>query len=107
MVPSRCGRHRVWEGLRSVAAQGDALSSLVGRTRAVILQRLCVPMSTTQLARDLQQSPSTVNQHLTVLRDGGLLTSWRSGRSVLYRKTTLAASIVAACDVRDSRRRGA
>jgi DNA-binding transcriptional ArsR family regulator len=30
-----------------------------------------------------------VNQHLRALRDGGLLTSARYGRSVLYRRSAL------------------
>jgi DNA-binding transcriptional ArsR family regulator len=47
-----------------------------------------------QLARELQQSPASVNEHLAVLRNAGLLTSRRSGRSVLYRQTPLAEYIV-------------
>lgn len=73
----------------------DALGALLGRTRAQLLARLAVPLSTTQLARDLGQSPGTISEHLTVLRRSGLLTSWRSGRSVLYRRTPLASSIIA------------
>ena len=81
------GVGRVWEGLPSSAnAMGD-LESLIGRTRAAILRRLDVPMTTTQLARDLQQSPSTISEHLAVLRGNGLLISWRAGRGVLYRRT--------------------
>jgi len=76
---------------------GD-LDSLIGRTRAAILRRLDVPMTTTQVARDLQQSPSTVSEHLTVLRGNGLLISWRAGRGVLYRRTPLASSLMAASE---------
>jgi DNA-binding transcriptional ArsR family regulator len=53
-------------------------------------------MSTTQLARELRQSPASVNEHLAVLRNAGLLTSRRSGRNVLYRQTPLAEYIVGA-----------
>jgi DNA-binding transcriptional ArsR family regulator len=60
---------------------GD-LDTLIGRTRAAILLRLDVPMTTTQLARGLQQSPSTVSEHLTVLRGNGLLISWRRASTV-------------------------
>lgn len=74
---------------------GDALAALLGRTRAAILARLAVPLSTTQLSRQLGQTPGTISPHLSVLRQSGLLTSWRSGRSVLYRRTPLASSIVA------------
>lgn len=87
------GVGRVWESGPDVAAT-DALGALLGRTRATILTRLAIPLSTTQLARELRQSPATISQHLSVLRRSGLLTSWRSGRSVLYRRTPLASSII-------------
>lgn len=94
------GVGRVWEGIPvAEAAEGD-LGALLGRNRAVILRRLELPMTTTQLARELDQSPGTVNQHLTVLKRNGLLTSWRSGRSVHYRRTELASSIIAASEHR-------
>jgi DNA-binding transcriptional ArsR family regulator len=50
---------------------------------------------TTQLARDLHQSPSTISEHLTVLRGNGLLVAWRADRGVLYRRTPLASSLMA------------
>ena len=52
-------------------------------------------MSTTQVARSVGQSAGSVNQHLAVLRESGMVTSWRSGRSVLYRQTALGGSLVA------------
>jgi DNA-binding transcriptional ArsR family regulator len=55
--------------------------------------------STTELSLKLGQSPSSVSQHLSVLRRSGLVTSWRSGRRVLYRRTDLATSIVEANSV--------
>jgi DNA-binding transcriptional ArsR family regulator len=99
------GVGRVWEGLPggNGAAQGS-LSSLLGRNRAGILRRLEIPRTTTQLARELGQSPGTVSQHLSVLKRSGLLESWRSGRSVLYRRTALAASIIAASEHREDLR---
>ena len=53
-------------------------------------------MSTTSLSRELGQSPATISQHLAVLRECGMVRSWRSGRSVLYQQTALAASLVGA-----------
>jgi DNA-binding transcriptional ArsR family regulator len=97
------GIGRVWEGLSGTASDEDPLGQLIGRTRARILKRLSIPMTTTQLARGLEQSPGTVNAHLSVLRRAGLLTSWRSGRSVLYRRTPLAASIVSAAEAEGTR----
>jgi DNA-binding transcriptional ArsR family regulator len=75
---------------------GDALAALLGRTRAAILTRLAIPLSTTQLARELGQSPATISGHLSVLRRSGMLSTRRSGRMVLYRRTALGSSVVAA-----------
>lgn len=89
------GVGRVWEGLDAKATESDRLGALLGRSRATILAMTQVPMSTSQIARRLGQSPGSVNQHLAVLRDAGMVTSWRSGRSVLYRQTALGASVLA------------
>jgi DNA-binding transcriptional ArsR family regulator len=97
------GVARVWEGLPDLDESAGDLGALVGRSRAIILHRLEIPMTTTQLARELQQSPGTISQHLSVLRRNGLLMSWRSGRKVLYRCTPLAASIIAASTSTDNR----
>jgi DNA-binding transcriptional ArsR family regulator len=91
------GVARVWEGHDApTVTDAESLAALLGRTRAAILRRTSVPMSTTQLARELRQSPASVNAHLAVLRDAGLLTSRRSGRSILYRQTPLAEYMVSA-----------
>lgn len=89
------GVGRVWEGIRERSVDDDPLAALLGRSRSAILQRLDVPLSTTQLARELGQSPAGVSQHLAALKATGLVTSRRSGRSVLYRQTPLAASVLA------------
>jgi DNA-binding transcriptional ArsR family regulator len=74
----------------------DALGALLGRNRAAILLALAVPQSTTKLALALGQSAPAVSQHLSVLRRGGLVASWRSGRFVFYQRTNLGSSIVEA-----------
>lgn len=73
----------------------DPLGALLGRTRAEILRRLGLPRSTSDLAALLGLSMPAVSQHLGVLRRGGLVTSWRSGRRVLYQRSTLATSVLA------------
>ncbi len=93
--PAR-GVGRVWDGISADPGARDDLGSLLGRTRAAVLASLAAPMSTTTLARELGQSPATISQHLAVLRDCGMVRSWRSGRSVLYQQTALAASLVGA-----------
>ena len=91
------GVGNVW-GNQDADRQSDdeALGALIGRSRAAILLALGLPHSTTELALKLGQSPPAVSQHLAVLRRSGLVTSWRNGRSVLYRRTPLAASVVEA-----------
>jgi DNA-binding transcriptional ArsR family regulator len=95
------GVGRTWDGLREQEQEQDPdhLVALLGRSRARILTRLSVPLSTTDLAAELGQSPGTVSQHLTTLKGAGLLLSWRTGRRVLYRQTQLAESVIAASDV--------
>lgn len=65
----------------------DALTALIGRTRARLLDALAIPDSTTALARRLNVTPGAVSQHLAVLRSSGLVTSTRIGRTVLYSRT--------------------
>lgn len=64
-----------------------ALSRLLGARRAVLLTSLDSPMSTTQLAVVTGYPAPSVHDHLTVLRDAGLVDKRRSGRSVLYWRT--------------------
>ena len=59
----------------------DPLSALVGRTRATLLASLALPRTTTQLALQLGLSPPAVSQHLKVLKDTGLVSARRRGRS--------------------------
>jgi hypothetical protein len=77
-------------------SEGDALASLVGRTRAAMLDRLALPQSTVDLARKLGQSAPTVSAHLSILRRCGMVTSWPAGRRVLYQRTPLASSLMSA-----------
>ncbi|MFF0146165.1 ArsR family transcriptional regulator [Amycolatopsis sulphurea] len=81
--PAR-GSGALWTVRRPVA---DPLMRLLGRPRAELLETLRVPASTTALAAVLHVSPSAVSQHLRVLRECGLVTGVRSGRTVLYRTT--------------------
>jgi DNA-binding transcriptional ArsR family regulator len=86
----------LWETRATAPAGDDALGTLLGRSRAAILSYLTLPRSTSDLARELGQSPPGVSAHLSILRRCGLVTSWRSGRRVLYQRTPLASSVVAA-----------
>lgn len=101
MVYGARGVGRAWERLDESPAQppGGTLAALLGRTRATILLNLTVPMTTSELAVNLAQPASTINDHLTCLRAAGLLVSWRRGRKVFYRQTGLAESLVGACQL--------
>jgi len=87
----------LWDTV-GIGGNGEPLKDLLGRSRAVILRSLVAPKSTTELARDLQQSPAAVNAHLSTLVSCGLATSWRSGRYVLYQSTPLAARLIETTD---------
>jgi DNA-binding transcriptional ArsR family regulator len=93
--PAR-GVGNLWTNRTPPPADEDALAALLGRSRAAILANLGVPRSTTALAVKVGQSPPAVSQHLTVLRRSGLVVSWRSGRSMLSRRTPLGTSVIEA-----------
>jgi DNA-binding transcriptional ArsR family regulator len=71
-----------------------ALSALLGRTRAVMLTALELPLTTTQLAQRLDVTPAAVSQHLRILKDSALVASRRNGRTVLYQRTTTATALL-------------
>jgi DNA-binding transcriptional ArsR family regulator len=91
------GIGKVWgERNKSDDSAEAALGALIGRSRAAILLSLMLPHSTTELALMLGQSAPAVSQHLAVLKRSGLVTSWRKGKSVLYRCSDLATSVIEA-----------
>jgi DNA-binding transcriptional ArsR family regulator len=75
-----------------------ALKRLLGERRTLLLELLAVPTSTTHLAAVLGASTSGVGDHLAALRDAGLVTSARSGRYVLYRRTPLGDALLGGAD---------
>jgi DNA-binding transcriptional ArsR family regulator len=90
------GTAALWETQRT----GDptALDRLLGRSRARLLRALAEPMTTTRLSGRLRMSLGGVGDHLAVLRSAGLVTGSRSGRTVLYRRTALGDTLIAAND---------
>ncbi|WP_197371759.1 winged helix-turn-helix domain-containing protein, partial [Streptomyces clavuligerus] len=72
----------------------DALAGVLGRSRALLLAELTHPASTTELARRLGLSAGGVSQHLTALRAAGLVSAHRTGRVVLYARTSVGEALV-------------
>ena len=86
------GSGRVWQQPGRETPAG--LPDLVGRSRALILEGLDVPRSTTSLAKLFGLSISTVSEHLSVMAASGLLQSRRDGQRVLYWRTLVGDLLV-------------
>jgi DNA-binding transcriptional ArsR family regulator len=59
-----------------------------------LLTHLDTPRSTTELAVRTGITPGGVSQHLTALRNAGLVTRHRAGRTVLYARSTAADTLL-------------
>jgi DNA-binding transcriptional ArsR family regulator len=77
------------------AAPGDALSALLGRTRAGILELLVEQRTTSELARKLGISAASASAHAKTLRAAGLVASRRAGKAVVHSATPLGARLLA------------
>ncbi|MET7759238.1 ArsR family transcriptional regulator [Streptomyces sp. NPDC005389] len=73
----------------------EALAALLGRNRAQVLALLRSPATTTALAERAALSLAAASQHAGVLRGAGLITTVRTGTSVLHSLTPLGASLLA------------
>ncbi|MEU5805411.1 helix-turn-helix domain-containing protein [Streptomyces sp. NPDC047718] len=93
VYPAR-GAGSLWE-TRSRTASA-ALAVVLGRSRSTLLAELDSPASTTELADRTGLSPARVSQCLTALRDAGLASAHRAGRTVLYARTAAAEALLAA-----------
>ncbi|MGW2090229.1 winged helix-turn-helix domain-containing protein [Streptomyces sp. NPDC001880] len=73
-----------------------ALATLLGRTRAAVLEALASPAghSTKQLAESLAISPATASEHVTALRDAGLVASLRQANTVRHTTTNLGTNLI-------------
>ncbi len=89
IYPAR-GIATLWQQAPAVP---EGLARLLGSSRAAMLADLAAPRSTTELAKRLSLSPATASHHLTALRDAGLVTGKREGRSVLYARTALGDAL--------------
>lgn len=83
----------LWE--RHQTDVSEALAAVFGRSRTLLLTELHTPASTTDLARRTGLSAGGVSQHLTALRAAGLVSAHRTGRFVLYARTSVAEALLA------------
>jgi DNA-binding transcriptional ArsR family regulator len=86
------GIGRLWEFRPDTS--GSPLADLVGKTRAAIVGLLDLPMSTTQLACQLNLTAPTLSVHLGILRAAGVVNARRDGRAVLYARTPLGDQLL-------------
>ncbi|MEV5658674.1 DUF5937 family protein [Streptomyces sp. NPDC052291] len=82
----------LWD--RPAPARSEAVTAVLGRSRTRLLTELQAPASTTELARRTGISPAGVSQFLTAMRDAGLVSAHRAGRSVLYARTSVADDLL-------------
>jgi DNA-binding transcriptional ArsR family regulator len=80
-------------GLIAAAAR-ESLAALVGRTRAALLELTSNGGSTSELARRVSISPAAASQHLSVLREAGLISSTREGNTMRHRMTPLGQAVL-------------
>ncbi len=92
IYPAR-GVALLWE---EAAPAPEALSKVLGKSRAALLADLDAPRTTTDLAQRLDMTPGGVSQHLSALKDSGFVTARRNGRAVLYCRSELADQLVGA-----------
>ncbi|MFG1791088.1 ArsR/SmtB family transcription factor [Nocardia sp. NPDC049149] len=72
----------------------EALTALLGRTRAAALQVIAEGCSTTELARRLGVSPATASEHASILREAGLVDSWRHRNAMRHEVTMLGSALL-------------
>jgi DNA-binding transcriptional ArsR family regulator len=94
------GRHAIIYPCSGALAEPEqtrspvALMRLIGANRALVLTLLDQPRTTSQLVALTGLRLGSVGGHLAVLRDAGLVTRRRAGRSVVYVRTPLGARFV-------------
>ncbi|MFG1810942.1 DUF5937 family protein [Streptomyces sp. NPDC049040] len=94
IYPAR-GIGNLWQPAAGTRAGNAALARLIGRTRARLLTGLTEPATTGWLAHRHGLAPATVSEHLSVLRDTGLVSATRHRHEMRYRRTGLGDTLAA------------
>jgi DNA-binding transcriptional ArsR family regulator len=71
-----------------------SLDRLLGATRSKILAALVTPLQTSVVADLVSVTKPTASEHLTVLRDAGLIDSNRAGRTVTHELTAAGRALL-------------
>ncbi|GAA3086259.1 ArsR/SmtB family transcription factor [Streptosporangium carneum] len=82
---------RIWN---TPEASEQALSALVGNTRARILKSLTKSYTTSELGRLIGISAAAASQNTAILRQAGLITTRRKSNEVFHTLTPLGAALV-------------
>lgn len=77
-------------------APSRSATTLLGRTRAAVLESVCAlpALTTTEIAKQLRISPAGASQHATVLRNSGLITTDRAGGAARHRPTSFGSALL-------------
>ena len=85
--------YRLWSRTE-LGSTSKALVALLGATRAAALEAIEYGCTTSGLADLLGVSPPTASYHVTVLRDAGLITTYRRGTTVLHTVSPLGTALL-------------
>lgn len=85
--------YRLWSRAEPESTR-NALSALLGATRASALEVLGHGCTTSGLADQLGVSPPTASYHIAVLRDAGLVITRRQGGTVLHTASPLGMALL-------------
>ncbi|AUS79771.1 ArsR family transcriptional regulator [Actinoalloteichus sp. AHMU CJ021] len=70
-----------------------SLAALVGRTRAAILIALSESRTTSELSRRIGISAAAASQHTAILREAGMITTYRQTNTALHSLTPLGLAV--------------
>jgi DNA-binding transcriptional ArsR family regulator len=71
-----------------------ALASLIGQTRAAMLESIGDGGTTTDLARRVGVSPASASEHAAIMRAAQLIRSRREGNRMVHELTSLGLSLL-------------
>ncbi|MEH1125372.1 ArsR/SmtB family transcription factor [Micromonospora sp. CPCC 206061] len=80
--------------MRHDADARTGVMSLIGYTRALVLETIGDGRTTTDLARLVGVSAGSISQHTAVLREARLIRTTRAGRAVLHTLTPLGTALL-------------